>query len=382
MKKDNKKRKEIKRYSIVEYAGKQYRKVSTIEEYQELLKIIRTINSKKSHENFYGNVTLKEYEGGYIATICCYRKLSIKRTLKDIDDETIKYLEKTYSELGLIWDKTSNAYLEKLQEIQQQEETNNQELIKYQGEISWDKAIEALENFDGATEDNADDIETLGNALDEVFNQRYELEMSITDDILTDVDNIVSMAENAADAVSKIGDGFKVAADDAEDEVLGVMQRNLTLGGKHKGADIQRSAGPIGRHIRGVGADGFHHSLHKFVLGKHGHPHSAAGFRHPGGVQVGAEADDMAVGRRVGLQTLKAGLGILQNTGALIHFNGGVGGQTARVPLTVFEIGHKALLGLHVAKSQIAPVDIFLFHRETTFLIIKRYSTTANVNGQ
>ena len=90
----------------------------------------------------------------------------------------------------------------------------------------------------------------------------------------------------------------------------------------------------------------------------------------------------MAVGRRVGLQTLKAGLGILQNTGALIHFNGGVGGQTARVPLTVFEIGHKALLGLHVAKSQIAPVDIFLFHRETTFLIIKRYSTTANVNGQ
>ena len=139
---------------------------------------------------------------------------------QSIDDETVKYLEKTYSELGLIWDKTSNAYLEKLQEIQQQEETNNQELIKYQGEISWDKAIEALENFDGATEDNADEIETLGNALDEVFNQRYELEMSITDDILTDVDNIVSMAENAADAVSKIGDGFKVAADDAEDLLM------------------------------------------------------------------------------------------------------------------------------------------------------------------
>ena len=139
---------------------------------------------------------------------------------QSIDDETIKYLEKTYSELGLIWDKTSNAYLEKLQEIQQQEETNNQELIKYQGEISWDNAIEALENFDGATENNADDIETLGNALDEVFNQRYELEMSITDDILTDVDNIVSMAENAADAVSKIGDGFKVAADDAEDLLM------------------------------------------------------------------------------------------------------------------------------------------------------------------
>ena len=139
---------------------------------------------------------------------------------QSIDDETIKYLEETYSELGLIWDKTSNAYLEKLQEIQQQEETNNQELIKYQGEISWDNAIKALENFDGATEDNADDIETLGNALDEVFSQRYELEMSITDDILTDVDNIVSMAENAADAVSKIGDGFKVAADDAEDLLM------------------------------------------------------------------------------------------------------------------------------------------------------------------
>ena len=139
---------------------------------------------------------------------------------QSIDDETVKYLEETYSELELIWDKTSNAYLEKLQEIQQQEETNNQELIKYQGEISWDNAIEALENFDGTTENNADDIETLGNALDEVFSQRYELEMSITDDILTDVDNIVSMAENAADAVSKIGDGFKVAAEDAEDLLM------------------------------------------------------------------------------------------------------------------------------------------------------------------
>ena len=139
---------------------------------------------------------------------------------QSIDDETVKYLEETYSELGLIWDKTSNAYIEKLQEIQQQEETNNQELIKYQGEISWDNAIKALEEFDGAAENDADDIETLGNALDEVFNQRYELEMSITDDILTDVDNIVSMAENAADAVSKIGDGFKVAAEDAEDLLM------------------------------------------------------------------------------------------------------------------------------------------------------------------
>ena len=160
------------------------------------------------------------------------------------------------------------------------------------------------------------------------------------------------------------------------------LDANDGVNAEHKGTDVQRSAGTVGRDIGGVGAHGLHDGLHKPILREYGHPHPAAGVSHPGGVQVGAEADDVAVGRGVGLQPLKAGLGVLQNTCALVHLNGGVGGQAARVPLTVFEIGHKALLGLHVAKSQIAPVDIFLFHRETTFLIIKRYSTTANVNGQ
>ena len=49
----------------------------------------------------------------------------------------------------------------------------------------------------------------------------------------------------------------------------------------------------------------------------------------------------------------------MQNAGALTHGNGGLIGQTAVIPLAVSEIGDIAHVGLDVAKSQIAPVNIF-----------------------
>ena len=52
----------------------------------------------------------------------------------------------------------------------------------------------------------------------------------------------------------------------------------------------------------------------------------------------------------------------MQNAGALAYGNGGLIGQAAVVPLAVPEIGDVAHVGLDVAKSQIAPVNIFSFH--------------------
>ena len=52
----------------------------------------------------------------------------------------------------------------------------------------------------------------------------------------------------------------------------------------------------------------------------------------------------------------------MQNAGALTHGNGGLIGQAAVIPLAVSEIGDIAHVGLDVAKSQIAPVNIFSFH--------------------
>ena len=149
---------------------------------------------------------------------------------------------------------------------------------------------------------------------------------------------------------------------DAELVFRGGLDADGGVGTEHKGPDVQRGPGAEGGHPGGVGADGLHHGVHKTILGEYGHSQTAAGIGHPGGVQVGTEADDASILGGVGLHTLKAGLGILQYTGALIHGDGGVLRQAAIVPRAVFVVGHKALVRLDIAKAQAAPVNILLFH--------------------
>ena len=90
----------------------------------------------------------------------------------------------------------------------------------------------------------------------------------------------------------------------------------------------------------------------------------------------------MAVLGGVGFQPLKAGLGVLQNAGALAHGNGGLIGQAAVIPLAVSEIGDIAHVGLDVAKSQIAPVNIFSFHCKHLSEILFPNSSTAGGASQ
>ena len=172
----------------------------------------------------------------------------------------------------------------------------------------------------------------------------------------------------------KIGDAqlqgldaaLEIGADRGDEHPELILRRGLDaddgVAAEHERTDVQRRAGAVGRHPLGVCADGLHYGLHEPVLGEHGHFQAAAGAGHPLGVQVRAEADDVAVLGGVGFQPLKAGLGVLQNAGALTHGNGGLIGQAAVVPLAVSEIGDIAHVGLDVAKSQIAPVNIFSFH--------------------
>lgn len=53
--------------------------------------------------------------------------------------------------------------------------------------------------------------------LEDTFKNDYEFEISITEDLLTDVDNLIAKAENAQTALASIGEGFIVSAENSEE---------------------------------------------------------------------------------------------------------------------------------------------------------------------
>ncbi len=81
-------KKETKRYALVEYLGTVKREYSTKEEYQELLKTIERYNNRKTHKNFYGNITTELKNGKISVTVHIYHRLTEKMGISDIDHFT------------------------------------------------------------------------------------------------------------------------------------------------------------------------------------------------------------------------------------------------------------------------------------------------------
>ena len=134
---------------------------------------------------------------------------------------------------------------------------------------------------------------------------------------------------------------------------------------EHIGTDVQGSAGTEGGHPGGIGLDHFTDGIQEPVHGERRHLQTLGRLHHAHCIEVGTEADDAAVLGGVGLHTLEAGLGVLQDAGALVHGDVGIGGQRAFIPLAVFIVGDIAVIGLDIAEADIAPVKVLLFHNQT-----------------
>lgn len=141
----------------------------------------------------------------------------------------LEKLEEKYTELGDAFEsvgRDAKEYIEILEQVQQTEEDALQESLR--GDLAnagedFQAAIAESQKTKGKTElEVTADMDAVTEAIDNVFDKKYELEIALTDDILSDVDAIVDKAENAALAVGKIGQNFEIAADDAE-EVLRVF---------------------------------------------------------------------------------------------------------------------------------------------------------------
>ena len=99
---------------------------------------------------------------------------------------------------------------------------------------------------------------------------------------------------------------------------------------------------------------GFHNGFHKFFFREDRHFQTLTGLGHAGSVQIGTKADNFAVLSGVGLHALKAGLGILQDTGTLIDHDVSIGGQAAFIPCAILEIGNITVVGLDVSEAQMS----------------------------
>ena len=126
--------------------------------------------------------------------------------------------------------------------------------------------------------------------------------------------------------------------------------------------DVERSAAAEGRNPGVIGLYNLFHSLDESSLREHRHLQSLAGILHSLIIEVRTEYNDMSVFRGVGLQSLKAALGILEHTCALIHDNIRVCDQCTLIPLAVLIAGQIAVIGGNVSKSEIRPVKILFLH--------------------
>lgn len=104
-------KKELKRYSLVEYLGKVQRVVTNEDDYLNILKSIDSSNRKTSFGKFFGNVTKKYLGGEIFITIHVYNRLTPKMTISDIDKLTSSLNERELIELFKDKLKTKEEYV-------------------------------------------------------------------------------------------------------------------------------------------------------------------------------------------------------------------------------------------------------------------------------
>ena len=149
-------------------------------------------------------------------------------------------------------------------------------------------------------------------------------------------------------------------ADDAEEELPGVVQGELAFGGEHKGPDVQRGAG-LGGNPVGVHRDDSLDGLDEHLLGEGRHAQPVVGVDHPAGVHLGPEELNLALGGAVGLEALEGLLGVVEGHRAGVHGDGAVGDDAGVMPADALGVVHQEHVVGHIfAKPQRLLIGLFL----------------------
>ena len=136
-------------------------------------------------------------------------------------------------------------------------------------------------------------------------------------------------------------------------EFIRRLYRDHRIASEHIGPDIEGRAGAIGRHVRRIGGHHLLDGLYESLLRKWRHLKPFGRICHPPGIQVWPERDDMAILRRIGLHSLKAGLRILQHSCAFIYHNIGIGGKHSFIPRSILIVCHISFIGTDIPEAKI-----------------------------
>jgi hypothetical protein len=122
---------------------------------------------------------------------------------------------------------------------------------------------------------------------------------------------------------------------------------------EHKRAYIERSAGAVRRHIRGVSLDGLDDCVDETFFREYGHFEPFGAVFHALAVHIGTKSNDMSILSSVGFKALEARLRILQDTRGLADGDGVVTDKFAVVPCAVAVVRYVALVGLAVTEIKV-----------------------------
>ena len=148
--------------------------------------------------------------------------------------------------------------------------------------------------------------------------------------------------------------------ENAELVLGGRLDADDLTGSDHEGTHVQRGARAVRRDPGGVGGHDLLDGLHELVLGEGGHAEALSGVVHTLGVHVGAEADDAAVLGGIGLEALEDFLAVMEDARALAQRDGVVSRKATLLPLAVLVVADVAVVGGHIGKGQVCPVQVLL----------------------
>ena len=134
------------------------------------------------------------------------------------------------------------------------------------------------------------------------------------------------------------------------------------IASEHIWTDIKGRSWSVRWYISRIGFYYLYDCIYKTVFRKYRHLKSSCGISKSLCVHIRAEYNDASVFCCVCLHTFKYWLGILQNTCTLIQYNVGIFCQASIIPLSIFVIWNISLFGRDITKSYAWPVNLFLFH--------------------
>ena len=137
---------------------------------------------------------------------------------------------------------------------------------------------------------------------------------------------------------------------------------NNRINTKHIRTNIQRCSASIRRYICCICFYNIYNCLYKTIFRKYRHLQSSLRICHTFCVQIRAEGNDFTLLGCISFNSLKTGLCILKYTCTFTHGNHWIVNQSTFIPCSIFIVGNKSLIGWHISKAKVAPVNVFLFH--------------------